>query len=460
MTIFNDLALAVAVSTEVKAQAKKPKKVVARGPWASGGKIKLDKAFVGRLRDEFLMLMRVAAKAANYDEAIRVKEMVRTWREAFDDLIFEDFAKNDIYEIIAEHKGYIFKGEDGRVYNHDELKNWVDYWQKKIRKDCWDLSINLSVPIERSETSRSLRGEAYAGHEYLYSQYMRERDRWMAKAKREALKAWKVLEEFIAWMGQHMVPVKVGVTEIVSIEGFRTKIIRFGTGEYDERGMSAVPAALRKFKERAQRVYPWILKAMLPMELRFRCDLDEGGRYHGPRAIEICVGNMVLGHKSIDEFVRVIAHEMGHHVYKTHLTEMRRKLWSALIVEDRGPVDLRKSLACWQRSGADSFFSFLDWLKDHEPVTFVKLEALVESEHLGHEGLKRKISKIGDLEAIVASGKTMVQAPRNPITVYANKNNEEAFCEAFSIAVAIGPRGLLPDVRGWLKDVLPDINLS
>lgn len=459
MSTFDALGLAVAASDDVK-KARKTPKIRPSGPWASDGKILVDKAFVGRLRDEFLTLMKAAGKAANYGEAIKVKDAVRTWREAFDGLIFQDFAKNDIYTIIAEHKGHIFRGGDGRVYNHDELQKWVAYWQKKIRTDCWGLYISLEVPIEHSETSRKLRGEAYAGHEYLYGNYLRERDKSIARAKREALKAWKALEEFITWMGQHMVPVKVGVTEIVTIEGFKTKVIRFGTGDYDDKAMSTVPAALRKFRERAQRVYPWILKAMLPMELRFRCDLDEGGRYHGPRAIEICVGNLAVGSKSLDEFVRVIAHEMGHHVYKTRLSEERRKLWSALIVADRGPVDLRKSLACWRRSGADSFFRFLDWLKDHEPMTYVKLEALVESDHLSHEGLSGRIRKIEDLEEIVASGKAIVQAPRNPITVYANKNNEEAFCDAFSIAVAIGPRGLLSDVRGWLKDVLPDINLS
>jgi hypothetical protein len=48
-----------------------------------------------------------------------------------------------------------------------------------------------------------------------------------------------------------------------------------------------------------------------------------------------------------------------------------------------------------------------------------------------------------------------VKVPAVPISAYAGKNSEEAFCEAVGILVSRGPRALHPKVRWVLSLMFP-----
>ena len=54
----------------------------------------------------------------------------------------------------------------------------------------------------------------------------------------------------------------------------------------------------------------------------------------------------------------------------------------------------------------------------------------------------------------------MFPVPKSPITGYAGKNTEEAFCEAVGRLVAYGPLVIPETVRGWLRAVLPGIRIA
>lgn len=64
-----------------------------------------------------------------------------------------------------------------------------------------------------------------------------------------------------------------------------------------------------------------------------------------------------------------------------------------------------------------------------------------------------------DLEELIAKGKT-VYTLKNPITQYATKNDEEAFCEALGMYVAFGRRTLHSLVFHWLKTILPNLKIA
>jgi len=464
----NDDPLFQRALAEAASQEARRKKAAPRGPgvaWTRGGLLVLDKKLIETLRAEFLQLMRAAEEAAgpssDYDLALKVKDALATWRLRFDDLVYEHIAKSGAWELIASSPR-IWKSSKGELYEEErqKLNDWQKHWDEKIRKACWNLSIELtSMPLERKPISK----------EGAFATYRREHARWIAKTKRGALGAWKVLLEFIGWLGEPPRPaVNVGTDEVATIEGFRTRLVKFGKSDFDEAAIKVLPGALKIFRERAGKVLPWILRSMLPLELEFQCGLDQGGKYHGSQRrphISICLTNVASGKKdTMRSVAHVLAHEMGHHTWKTHLHENARKFWQAAIRADRGPLDLRKTLACWRKAvGQDawneSIWYFKDWLYEHDPVTGLKIDALVHSEWLREEGLREKISTISDLNDLVDHGRAVVHTPRNPITVYAHKNDEEAFCEALGLLIAYGPRALLSEVRGWLSVAVPDIRI-
>ncbi len=50
--------------------------------------------------------------------------------------------------------------------------------------------------------------------------------------------------------------------------------------------------------------------------------------------------------------------------------------------------------------------------------------------------------------------------PKNPISAYASKNEEEAFCEAVGKLVSFGHNTLPEPVLVWLKTVLPTVRFA
>jgi hypothetical protein len=65
-----------------------------------------------------------------------------------------------------------------------------------------------------------------------------------------------------------------------------------------------------------------------------------------------------------------------------------------------------------------------------------------------------------DVERLIAEGTKTVPVPLDPITVYATKNREEAFCEALGMLVAYGPRAVPARARFWLEEILPEIRIA
>jgi hypothetical protein len=136
---------------------------------------------------------------------------------------------------------------------------------------------------------------------------------------------------------------------------------------------------------------------------------------------------------------------MGHHLYKS-LDQSARAFWDAAIRQDYGPLDIQELLAKWPNNIRWSS-DFVTMMAQHDPVLALQVDALAFG-----KGGDRGWEERSDFES--ANVQT-VAVPQSPITGYANKNPEEAFCEAIGRYVGYGPMTVLPIIRGWLDIVIP-----
>jgi DNA topoisomerase-1 len=190
-----------------------------------------------------------------------------------------------------------------------------------------------------------------------------------------------------------------------------------------------------------------MLRMMLPIHAKVVGKLDEGGRYER-RYIEV---SLTAGERP-EMLAKILAHEMGHHIYKVYLGQKDRTFWDTAIRGNYGPIDIDKALRLWP-DGA-WIHEMGELLKDVDPTLAIQLELL----GFGH-GEVREIRKKEDFEAAVARGDTFA-VPQNPVTGYAGKNPEEAFCEALGMLIGYGPRTVDPLIRHWVQMILPNLRVA
>jgi hypothetical protein len=64
------------------------------------------------------------------------------------------------------------------------------------------------------------------------------------------------------------------------------------------------------------------------------------------------------------------------------------------------------------------------------------------------------------IEYLDTGGDPVISVHTKPISGYANKNPEEAFCEAIGLLVAFGPRTVDEQVQSWLKEIVPSLRIA
>ena len=143
-----------------------------------------------------------------------------------------------------------------------------------------------------------------------------------------------------------------------------------------------------------------------------------------------------------------MAHEMGHHLW-SHLSKGARQFWDAAIRQDYGPIDVASLLADWTDESMWAF-EFVTYMRDKDPT----LALQVDTAWQGWRG-QSKLTKREDFARLLEQGETTVNVPKTPITGYAGKSPEEAFCEAIGMLVGYGPRAVHERVRHWLKITIP-----
>lgn len=397
---------------------------------------------IEKLRKDFLLLMKNVPKAANYAQAEALWKAVKTWNERFNTLIFDQVVKT-LPDTVRERLGAYYP----------DLDAWVKSWEERVRSDCWKLYVEMRLPFSPVGTDYARKYKPDETQEGAYAAFVKERDKWASRVKRAAQKAWKTLSEYVEWLAKadKVQTFEVPSDDVVELEGFKTRIYGADLADWAARSpkiISTFKVGLRDYRKRASKVFPWLVRNQLPLELRFNCGLDWGGRYEHDHIL-VCA----FAVDDPEKTVHVLAHEMGHHVWKVYLSAEAQRFWELAIREDRGELDLRKLADIWEREAPTGHLSDLENVLKSDPVLYLQVETLTH----GHGNYGKSVFfKLSELKDLIAQGTVTYPVPNNPITAYAAKNPEEAFCEAMGYLVAYGPRSVLPLVRRWLRAVLPE----
>lgn len=388
---------------------------------------------IGKLRKDFLVLIGNTKRIKTYDDAEEVRVAFRRWRERYDDL-----------------GAQIRKDLESRGKDDADAKRLVG-----AMRPFWDLSFEMgSMPLRSYDPSI----EQWWPKASIFRKYQEEARLWDQRIRKKAPAAWKWLESAAGWAadagigggGGRPVLLRTAETENITVEGFKVQLYGFepGDGRLD---FDAMREALRLYKSRASKVLPWLLEKQLPLVFT-AAEKDSGGdaaatyRYDH---IEVTF----WGHpgKNIKQFVHYMAHEMGHHLYKNGLSGQAQEAWSEFIRGGRITVNLRDLLPKLRGLG-DSVFDADDKLRAQDPILYLQLDGLVHD-------IAYKDLDLFSIKSIIAyldgGGDPLFVVNRRPITGYAAKNAEEAFCETVGLLVAYGPQAVLDDVRGFLASIVP-----
>jgi hypothetical protein len=232
------------------------------------------------------------------------------------------------------------------------------------------------------------------------------------------------------------------------LEGFQAEVIAFNeSDDYHREVLGTVRAALSVYRKRALQVVPWLIKQQLPLSVDFSVGVlsDRAGEYRNGK--DIFINPYSMSGETVNRVVKTLAHEMAHHLFK-HLGADAEAFWDAAIRQDYGPLDIRDLLAKWPR-GESWAVGFVDAIATKDPILALQVDVL----QYGHDGVE--YAKRSDYEAALEEGKTTLRVPQTPITGYAGKSPEEAFCDAVGLFVAYGPRAVHEKVRHWLEIVIP-----
>lgn len=395
---------------------------------------------VNSLRKDFLTLVKSVERVTTYEEALKLYEAVKVFGHHFNEVVYDQLFEHVYDAIRPEH------------YDESTLETSKAI-KKQLGKDCWDLRINLHLPFE-SVDSAAHWGRP-SSKEYALSEFLRERPKWLAKVRRAAQKAWKALYDYVSRLKTYhdKVP-EIEVPEDIphDMEGFQVRLVGWDEDKNYLTSFELIRESLRRYRKRAGQVFPWMLHHMLPLVVNFSAGLDEGGSYH-TSYVEIS------GHsaKTPERLTQVIAHEMGHHIFQAYLSGPMREYWSAAVWGDYADLEIAELLKKWP-AGARDCYDAEQKLIESDPVLSLQIGAAT-TERSGNEAI-RDGTKREDLEQMLASGTTTIRVPQHPVTTYAGKNPEEAFCESLGVLFAWGTRAVPDPVRGWLHTILPEVRIA
>jgi hypothetical protein len=392
-----------------------------------------DEAAVEKLRKDFLLLMKNVDKVKDYAMAEELRQYVKTWREYLNTLVREKYIPQ-----VQAVSG--------------------DMWAKGLGSKHWSLHLALSeFPMNPIGYERLHRPDI--SEEFVFAKFAEKRADWAAKTKRAAAALWKTFKEYFEGAYKVTKTIEVPEEPTATIEGFTVKLVGRDKGpEYREQSLEFLRDVLKLYRRRAARVFPLLLKRQLLIRYKLDCGLNGGGLYYStenPPTIEVCAP---WKSGSAEETSHILAHEMGHHVWKTYLSDADKRFWTAAIQADYGVLDIRILHDLMKAEKLTRvYLAASEKLRHENPVLYLQIGMLGNEE----EGFRvQRIRTLEDVEAVIATGVVSVPLPKNPITIYAAKNDEEAFCEALGMLIGYGPQAVPEIVRGWLKTILPSLHVE
>jgi hypothetical protein len=392
-------------------------------------KTKVTSEMVEKLRKDFLLLMKNLERVKDYESAMTLQRVFRTYADHINEVVYRG--------LVQEIEG----------------KNKNDWWAQRIRKDVWQFYIQLRLPIDHA---REPGDEVYQWFtpSRNYEKFLSSKDKWIAKVKTEARKAWTALREFFESKGGSF-EAQMPSQYTIEMSGF--KVVVIGNSEHEDQYLRKIQETFRYFKSRALKVYPPLASGILPFQLNLHDQEGLGesaaATYDLPNRVIhlspwVAVENLKHGAKDL-------AHEMGHHIYETYLSDSDQALWEHVIRGDKSPLDLREVLAVWPEN-ASRYWIDGSPLRETDPTLYLQIYTAMFPPNRDMTYFTTR----EDVEALIAQGTTHIPLSRHPITVYASKNPEEAFCEALGMLVGYGPRAVDPVVLEWIHRILPNVRIA
>jgi len=386
----------------------------------------LDLDWLEKLRKDFLTLFKNLPRVNDYQTADKLRNAFITYRKNFEELFFENFLNRDL--------SYASGVED----------DWAKWVNGKLRAPAWQFAAELSMPMSYPD--------AYLNEAMVFLRYQEKASQWKARAQRKALVFWKEVKEVLDWYQQSRKKPGFQVTtpdvDQIELEGFKIIMKGYTEDEHSEEALEKIKEGLKAYRQRASKTVPLLLQKQVPIRIEFRATMDKGGDY-GQGLITFYSSSVI--NKDPKWVTHVMAHEMGHHIWKNYLNGEARSFWSTAISGDYGDLDIQELLDNWP--GDAWAFQFPEVMGSVDSILALQVDAI--SHDPSYSRGSSELQKKEDFQRLLDQGQKTIKVPKSPITGYANKNSEEAFCEAIGLLVAYGPRAVHEKVKWWLDVVLP-----
>jgi len=365
---------------------------------------------------------------------------------------FIDKLKND-YDIIIKNIGTKLTPENAtklkdpflKVINYyDDISTLMYKWgeNKKIhtayvRQPLWELLSHL----------RDIK--------YELEEYSKRRDEHNLKklinlkrlANKKANLTWTEFKRFLE--NNPNLDLKLNLEKhTFKVDGI--PFIFIGLNDKNKSRLPRLKYYINSYVERARKVAPLMLRYGLPVEIHMEFDTYDNSNSAGLYEYNKIILTAWASKENKEEaFIRVLAHEMGHHIYKS-LSEESRNFWYEFIISDKIEIDVEEIVNMMGEN--EKSRDFETRMKTENPILYLQAEALFHNYATSHYGIYDLQSLVDAYKNNQIKGKVVV--PNTPITGYANKNAEEAFCEALGLYVAYGNRAVNEKIKSVLNVIL------
>ena len=395
----------------------------------------LTPAWIEGLRQEVLRILRTVESASTYAEATSIRQYLAAWVPAFEDRMMH--LADAAQRVLAP--GDRFDAEPVRA----------------VRTLARDLAHRLLYEFDERPMGHHLAPDDF--ERWTFATWLRTRDASVRRLRELAQRLWRALRE------AHDAAAHRGATLTLTAEeprpyrlaGFDVALVGDaqvpGAGDFVRR----FERILRVLRERLDRVMPGAAALFCPIVLVWGAGYDARlmGQYFPASEVIEMYPEGLEGVRD-DGVVAAVAHEGGHHLWRRVLDSAARAEWAAFVEQSLVTLDLATLRAAWETAQAMvgeplSLLEVAQVLRAHDPRLALQVESLLNLP----DAPWRPDVTLAELDA--AASRTSPKVLRDPITAYARKNAQDAFCEALALLVGYGGHTLPGDVRQWLRVVVP-----
>ena len=455
--------------------------------------VTVDPAHINALRKDVLMIARAADNVASLEDIDQVTQATHSWRKRWETFAYT--LRQDLEaRVRAANNPY-----DTKYNANPPIKEDAEYYLESALSPMWDFDIELGRNPRTDTTLKDAYGNPWQPPEKAFeatvqfyldrglsatreeavreaqryhdrrplptkaeaeaiavSKWKAEAVKWTRRLRGKARKAWDTLNRYVDWLeswrgGKRPLEVIHPEEEVVPLAGFRVIFRGFAESPYKDE-LESVRVGLERYRKAITARAPLLLKMTPPIFIEWTSEPTTSGSaaaYYTPNRVSITP--WVIG-RDIDRFVKTMAHEVGHHLFHVYLSKDAKDAWAQFIRNDYRDLDLREALAVMDKVGAKSIID--ESLMREDPILHIQLSTLMNDP--GYSRVADWLFASGIRKYLDAGGNPIIRVPKNPITGYAGKNSDEAFCEALGNLVGYGPKAVPDAVLKMLRSVLGD----